>query len=315
MGVATVALAHLGPDRLTFSQNVGATTAPQTVMLTNRGDGPLTIAAIAATGDFKATPHCPPQLLPGQSCGIGVSFTPQAAGARNGSLVVTDDANAAPGSSDTVRLTGLGYQPVATLSAATLSPGANLGTAAAPQVVTVTNTGDGPLTIRAIGLSGVAAGDYTQSNNCLRIVAPGASCSITVGFAPHGYGPRAAALTLVDDGVGGTQAIALRGTGTAARPLVSSGFLTFGGAGVGNPTAPQTAVLFNAGNGRLSISSISLSGADFTMSTSCGSALEAGASCTISLTFLPQATGARSGMVTIMDNAGIQRITLSGVGT
>jgi hypothetical protein len=51
------------------------------------------------------------------------------------------------------------------------------------------------------------------------------------------------------------------------------------------------------------------------MSTSCGSALAAGASCTISLTFLPQATGARSGMVTIMDNAGIQRITLSGVGT
>jgi hypothetical protein len=84
---------------------------------------------------------------------------------------------------------------------------------------------------------------------------------------------------------------------------------------VGGPTVPQNVVLFNAGNGLLSISSISVSGGDFTMTTSCGSTLAAGASCTISVTFLPQATGARSGMVVITDNAGTQRITLSGVGT
>jgi hypothetical protein len=314
MGVATMALARLGPDRLNFTQNVGASSTPQTVTLTNRGDGPLSIFAIAATGDFKATPHCPPLLLPGISCAIGVTFTPQAAGVRNGSLVVTDDSNAAPGSNDTVRLSGVGFQPVATLSTALLSPGANLGGTAAPQVVTVTNTGDGALTIRSIGISGAAAGDDTQTSNGLRAIAPGASCSITVSFAPHGYGVRAATLTLVDDGLGGTQSVSLRGTGSAARPLLSTGYLTFGGAGVGNATVPQNVVLFNAGNGLLSISSITTSG-DFTMTTSCGSTLAAGASCTISVTFLPQAAGARSGMVVITDNAGTQRITLSGVGT
>jgi sugar lactone lactonase YvrE len=314
-GVATMALAQLGPDRLNFSQNVGAGTAPQTVTLTNRGDGPLSIGGIAATGDFKATSHCPSKLLPGLSCPIGVTFTPQAAGARSGSLVVTSDGNAAPGSHNTVRLTGFGYQPVASLSAATLSPGANLGGSAAPQVVTVTNTGDGALTIGAVGISGAAAGDYTQSNSCLRTIAPGGSCSITVKFTPHGYGIRAAALTLTDDGLGRMQSIALRGTGTAARPLLSSGYLNFGGTGVGNPTAPQSVVVFNAGNGLLSIDSISLTGDDFIMSTSCGSTLASGTSCMVSVTFLPQATGARAGLVTITDNAGTQRITLSGVGT
>ena len=315
LGVATMALAHLGPDRLTFSQNVGASSAPQTVTLANRGDGPLSIAAIAATGDFKASPHCPALLLPGLSCPISVTFTPTAAGARSGSLVVTDDGNAAPGSNDTVRLTGVAYQPVATLSASILSPGANLGGSAVPQVVTVTNTGNGALTIRAIGIGGAAAGDYSQSNNCLRAIAPGASCSITVNFTPHGYGVRAAALTLSDDGPGGTQSVSLRGTGTAARALVSSGFLNFGGSGVGSPTLPQNVVLFNAGNGLLSISSLKVSGDDFIMSTSCGSTLAAGASCTIRVTFLPHATGARAGTVTVIDNAGVQRITLSGVGT
>jgi hypothetical protein len=315
MGISTLALARLGPSRLSFSQNVGATSAQQTVMLTNSGDGPLTIAGIAATGDFKALPHCPSVLLPGITCPIGLTFTPQAAGARHGSLVVTDDANAAPGSQDTVRLDGFGYQPVATLSTATLTPGANLGGPAGPQTVTVTNTGDGALTVRAITVSGAAAGDYRQSNDCLRTLQPNTSCTITVNFTPQGYGLRAASLTLYDDGPGGSQSIALRGTGTAARPLLSSGFVNFGGDSVGNPTAPQNVVLFNAGNGPLSIASITLTGSDYLMSSSCGSTLASGTSCAITVTFLPQSTGARSGLVTITDNAGTQRISLSGVGT
>ena len=314
-GIATMALVQLTPARLSFSQNVGATAAQQTATLTNRGDGPLTIARILATGDFSASSHCPPVLLPGQSCSIGVSFTPQAGGARNGNLLVTNDANALAGSQESIRLTGVGYQPVAGLSAAVLSPVANLGGSATPQRVTVTNTGNGALTIRAIAIGGAAAGDYSQVNTCLRAIQPGDSCSITVNFAPRGYGLRSGTLTLFDDGAGGSQSVALRGTGTAARPVLSSGFLTFGGNRVGNPSAPQSAVLFNAGNGPLSITSVSLTGADFVMVSNCGRTLAAGASCTITVRFLPQAIGARSGVVTITDNVGTQRITLSGVGT
>ena len=315
MGVGTMSLAQLGPDRMNFSQNVGATTPVQTAVLTNRGDGPLSIGGIAASGDFKAVPHCPAALLPGQSCTIGVSFAPQAAGARYGSLMVADDANGTPGSLQTIRLSGTGYQPVASLSAAVLSPGANLGGSAGAQAVTVSNTGDGALTIRAIRISGAAAGDYSQTNNCLRTIQAGSSCAIRVNFTPHGYGLRPATLTLTDDGLGGTQSIALRGTGTAGRPVLSSSYLNFGGDRVGNPTVPQRAVLFNAGNGPLTIGSVSLTGDDYTMTTSCGSTLAAGASCTISVTFTPHATGSRPGAVTITDAAGTQRISLGGVGT
>jgi hypothetical protein len=51
------------------------------------------------------------------------------------------------------------------------------------------------------------------------------------------------------------------------------------------------------------------------LTTGCGTTLAAGASCTISVTFLPQMTGPRSGAVLITDNAGTQRVNLSGVGT
>jgi hypothetical protein len=314
-GVATMALAQLGPARLNFSQNVGATSPQQTVMLTNHGDGPLSIAGIVATGDFKAYPHCPSVLLPGISCSIGVAFIPQAGGSRKGSLLVNDDANAAPGSEQSVLLSGTAYQPLATLSTGTLSPGANLGTSAAAQTVSVTNTGDGVLTIRSVSIAGAAAGDYRQSNTCVRAIRPGGSCSITVSFAPRAYGLRAATLTLFDDGPGGSQSVALRGQGTAPRPLLNGSFLNFGGASVGSASAPQTIVLFNAGNGPLSINGINLTGDDFRMTTTCGPTLVAGGSCRISVMFMPRVTGARSGLVTVSDSAGSQRFTLSGVGT
>ncbi len=316
-GIATMAVANLRPDRLAFSQNVGEATGPQMATLTNTGDGPLTIENVAATGDFHAAPHCPSVLLPGQNCSVAVTFTPQAPGVRKGSLVVTDDANAAPGTQETVRLSGFGYQPVATLSASSLSPGANPGTAAAGQAVTVTNTGDGPLTIRSIGITGPASAEYSQGSTCLRTIAQGSSCVITVTFSPRAYGLRSATLTLVDDGAGGSQSIALRGSGTAPRPLLSNPFLNFGGDPLGNGTAPQNVVLFNAGSGSLSIGSILVTAGavDYSVSSTCGSTLASGASCMISVVFAPQATGVRAGLVTIVDNAGSQRITLSGVGT
>jgi hypothetical protein len=314
-GVSTMPLARLTPNRVNFGQNVGVTSAPQTVTLTNRGDGPLTVVGITATADFKAISHCPSVLPPGLSCPINVSFTPQTAGPHTGSMLVSDDSNASPGSHDTMRLTGFGYQPAATFSTTVLAPGANVGTSAGPDTVTVTSTGDGSLEVRAIVINGAAAGDYLQSSDCLRTLKPGVSCTVSVVFMPQGYGLRAANLTVYDNGLGGLQSIALRGTGTAARPLLSSAFLNFGGAKVGSPTGPQNDDLSDAGNGPLAIGSIALVGSDFAMTTNCGDALVAGASCSITVTFLPQGTGARSGVVTITDSAGTQRISLSGVGT
>jgi hypothetical protein len=97
--------------------------------------------------------------------------------------------------------------------------------------------------------------------------------------------------------------------------LLSGSYLNFGGAAIGSASAPQTIVLFDAGNGPLSISGVNLTGADYSMTTSCGSSLGAGASCRIIVTFQPQGSGPRSGAVTVVDANGTQRFTLSGVGT
>ena len=98
------AVVALSPNRLTFSkQKVGTTSPPQTVTLTNSGNGPLTISAINSTGansgDFAPTTNCPispATLAAGSACTVSVTFTPSAVGNRKASITITDDAYGSP---------------------------------------------------------------------------------------------------------------------------------------------------------------------------------------------------------------------------
>ena len=76
----------------------------------------------------------------------------------------------------------------------------------------------------------------------------------------------------------------------------------------------------NVGTSTLTISGITLAGTDagdFTEKNTCGGTLGVGASCTVSVTFHPSATGARSAGLSISDNGGgsLQKLPLSGTGT
>ena len=112
----------------------------------------------------------------------------------------------------------------------------------------------------------------------------------------------------------GTLSVLLQTTAT-----LSSGALVFAGQGVGSGSAPQTVTLTNTATLPLSISSIGLSGSnagDYSFTSSCGNVVESGASCTISVTFTPTATGTRTAFVSISDSAlgSPQNIALTGTG-
>src|SRR5262249_37106212 len=92
--------------------------------------------------------------------------------------------------------------------------------------------------------------------------------------------------------------------------------LRFGVQLVGTRSVAQTETLTNAGTTALTISSIAASG-DFVQKNDCGSSLPAGESCTIKVAFIPSTKGARTGTVTIIDDAANspQTIALTGTGT
>ena len=98
--------ATLNPTNLTFAnQNVGSTSAAQNITLSNGGTTALSITSIAASGDYAQTNTCGASLAAGANCTISVTFTPTVAGARTGTITVTDNA---PGGTQTASLTGTG---------------------------------------------------------------------------------------------------------------------------------------------------------------------------------------------------------------
>src|SRR5260370_1296354 len=266
-GVLAVALS---PTALTYpNQAVNATSPTQMVILTNNESITLKIAAIAASGDF-GTPstNCGPAVAGGASCTINVTFTPTAAGARNGTLALTDDANTSPQSAP---LTGTGVVPVV-LSPSSVTFGNQVtNTTSAAQTVTITNNQSIVLNISSVATSGDFA---ISANTCGASIAGGANCTVSVIFTPIVTGTRNGTLTIADDANTSPQLISFSGTGIVAM-TVSPASLTFGSTRVTNSSKSQTVTLTNPGSTQVQISGVTIAG-DFGFNSTCSPGLGLG---------------------------------------
>jgi hypothetical protein len=74
--------------------------------------------------------------------------------------------------------------------------------------VTITNNGNGPLTVSSVQ----ANGDFSQTNNC-STVAASSSCAVQVTFTPTTSGARTGALTITSSAIGSPQTVTLSGSG------------------------------------------------------------------------------------------------------
>lgn len=84
------------------------------------------------------------------------------------------------------------------------------------QNFTISNTGDGALTVNAITLSGAQAGDFSISGVTLpRVVAPNSALNFTLNFAPKAVGLRTATVNIANnDADENPYTFAVQGTGT-----------------------------------------------------------------------------------------------------
>jgi hypothetical protein len=176
-------LVSLSATTLTFDDRLlGTTSAPQTVTLTNTGTATLAIGGVnlggANAGDFaKASDTCSgANIAPNASCNVGVTFTPNAQGARTGEVTISDDA---PGSPHTVGLSGTGMD---------FELGMALGSSSS---VTVTAGGTASYTVEVRPLGG-----FNQSVSLSCSGAPSAStCSLTPSsVTPDGTNPAQVAV-------------------------------------------------------------------------------------------------------------------------
>jgi len=100
---------------------------------------------------------------------------------------------------------------------------------------------------------------------------------------------------------------------------LSPSSLTFSSTTVSSSSAAQTVTLTNSGTAYMTVSGVSLTGTNassFSQTNTCGATLAVNASCTVTVTFKPAASGALTAAVSFADNAANspQTVALSGTG-
>jgi len=237
-GTGTAPAVMLSTNAITFPTTaVNSTSAPQSATVTNSGTATLTLGATAVAisganaGDFAvaAGTTCTngAAVAVSASCTINFTFKPTAAGIRNATATITDDAGGAPGSSTTQTITLSGATPsTAALSTANINFGnQGVSVASSAQTITITNNGGAKLNLaaaNAVAVSGTNSGDFAVSSgttctNGASVSGSGGTCVINLTFTPGAIGARGPATVTITDDAGGvansTQTATLNGTG------------------------------------------------------------------------------------------------------
>jgi len=170
----------------------------------------------------------------------------------------------------------------------------------------VTNCGDAPWSFRDVGVHPATGAAFHVTSTCATgaTLAPGASCLVSVTFAPTMVGQTSGAFWLHNTTVNPDQLVTFYGRGVdgtsgSATLTFAPSVAAFAPQTVGVQSAPLTVVLQNGGPAALTPSAIVLNGSagyDFVgMSDACevGMPIPAGGSCSLALYFQPGATGDR----------------------
>ena len=220
-GVAAVAVTLSGtgttasglsvsPAQMTFTVAVmGQTSAAQTATISNTSAVNATGLTLAVTAPFNLTQNtCGTSLAAGASCQTAVSFTPTASGVTTGALTI----GSATLSPATLTLSGTGGQAGSVqLQPALLNfSTTGVGTASNAQTVTLNNSSAVTLTDLALSVSG---GFEIASSTCTTTLAPGASCTVGVAFAPTSAGQQTGNLTVASNALAANVQAPLSGMG------------------------------------------------------------------------------------------------------
>jgi hypothetical protein len=229
---------YASPSTVDFGGQIISTPSQSAaVTFTNFDQASLTIAGVGLTGananEFSIVNNaCAGQTLArDQSCTVGVIFTPSATGRRNAALSL---AHNLPRSPVVVPVSGVGITsgqvPSVTITPSSIAFGnQRVHTRSAPQTITVSNFGSAPLGIFPQGVTvAITGADASQFvpfiDNCSgRFIDAGASCTVSVMYAPMIAGAHSANVAFADNASGSPQRVPVSGTGTGGIAAVSTG--------------------------------------------------------------------------------------------
>ena len=285
------------------NQEAGSTSTQESITLTNQGSTSLTVQSVSASAGYASTDTCSGKVLSHtETCGINVKFQPDADFAPvdyPGAITVMDSDASSP---QVVGLSGTGVAPI-TFSPAALDFGQVLvNSTSAPQTLTLSNND-----AATQGFTLAESGGFTVADTtCGSSLGSGATCTADVTFSSRrfqsiGYGPINGAMTITPSGSGflSPQVVNLKACATSIQ--ISPPSFNFGAVAVGSTGTTETVTVSGT---IFNVSSTAITGADpgdFTITNNtCASSVSG--SCTMDVTYAPQASGVRSGTVTVTDD-------------
>jgi len=290
------------------SANVNEATDIRQFRFTNTGDAPATNTYISVEGgglsfssgrgntcgtlSLKAT------IAPGASCTVNVTYTRSTAGSLNGFVVLNSSAEGAP---MRIPVTGEAVQPAVSLSN---SNGIGVTTdifttqlrgVSLSKTYTLKNHSAAEVTITQIAISG--ADTFSQVNNCGASLAAHSSCSIDVTFLSNlGTNTTTTASLAV---VTGARTFNVAVEGSETDRVISWAGTSFI-APLGGTSAPYTITVTANPVAAVPVRGLTFSNpAEFTYSSTCGTAIPAGASCAFTVLFTPIEGGSHTTNVTV----------------
>lgn len=278
---------------------------------------------------------CNAALAPAGTCDVTVSFAPNTTGAKVASL----DVVASPGGSFSANVFGIGTDPAnmqPNVGNLDFSPG---GVATGPAVFEFTTIGETraltftlsngatsePTGNIVVTSTGVAAADYTTTDNCTTLPA-GQTCTVTVTYAPSAVGVRAASIVATAS-PGGTATVAVTGDARTRLEIIDPALpVNFGSTNFGDgSTRTDTITVRNNLATAQTITRVLAPASDYTfgasMNNNCNGVVLAafdgiGAAdeCTANVIFTPSALGTRAGTYTVTAGANSVVAALTGIG-
>jgi MYXO-CTERM domain-containing protein len=307
----------ISPANISFSPvTIGQTSSALSTTITNTGTTSLQLSSInLSSPDFVlagGTCNSGASIAPNANCTVAITFRPSAAGARSATLALNHNAT---GGSSQVGLSGTGNlapQASIAMSASTLSF-ANLivNTLSDAQTVTITNSGQAPLSFTALAISGANASSFQLSGTCSTQtpVPVGGQCTLSVKAQVAQAGTASAAIQVQSNASNGIAVLNLSATAALATPAItsSSNTIAFGAQTLGAASTTQSVTLTNTGNVPVNITSVKTTGSNnvsIASGTTCSGNLALNAKCVVQVSLNPATLGDVNANVDVAWSAG-----------
>lgn len=295
--VVAVATTNLGKHA------IGATSPAATVTVVNNRFTAASVSSISIGGEFSQTNTCGSSIPARSICNVTVVLSPTSVGAKSQTLSIATASDSA-----SINFTGTGVNAVQVSMAASDLGRYPIGSTSPAAAFSVVNYLYTPVSVTSVSISG----NFAQSNSCGTTIPARGSCTGSVTFTPASVGPLTGTLSVATSASTATAGV----TGTGVTSIqVSSSVSDMSKVPVGgvSPTAAVVSIV-NYQYTPITVSSISITGGEFSQTNTCGTTIPARGSCTAAVLFAPSSVGLKSTTFSVVTSAGSGSLNFTGTG-